>query len=205
VILPFLVGAQTLVASVVVFRLWLGMLPRTVCPDCGQDTLAVGHPMARAVGRWVSRRWCAACQWAGWGRKGPVLWRRKGPVADGSGFRWGEDRLQPDFGFQWKGDERRSGQERRTPKSQHPSGFHFADEETATETDSESPSHPSGFRFRQTEAEQARPADHPSGFSWGDESSTSEPAPKSSFNWGANPPRKPRGGAGGGPGFRWKD
>jgi hypothetical protein len=200
IVLPFLAGALTLVGSVVVFRLWLGMLPRTVCPDCGQDTLVVDHPLARAIGRWVSRRWCAACQWSGWGRKGPVLWRRRGPVADGSGFRWGERRLQADFGFQWKGEERRSGRERRTPG--HPSGFHFADEASAaTETESEAPSHPSGFRFREPESQQPRAADHPSGVSWGDESATSEPAPKSSFSWGANPPRRPRGGQG----FRWKD
>ena len=194
IVLPFLAGGLTLVASIAVFRLWLGMLPRSVCPECGQHTVGIRHPLARTVGRWVSRRWCSACEWTGWGRKGPVLWRRRGPVADGSGFRWGEDRLQPDMGFQWKNLERRATADRRqSPKPLHPSGFHFADSQGETETDASVP--PTGFRFRETGPGEPLEADHPSGFAWGA---------------GARPP-KPRGAVGpdrgpaGGPGFRWKN
>lgn len=210
ILLPFLAGGATLVAAVVVFRLWLGMMPRSICPQCGQPTLAVGHALSGAVKRWLTRRWCAACQWVGWGRTGPVLWRRRGPVADGSGFRWGEDRLQPDFGFQWK--NRRSGQDRRHTRADHPSGFRFAGA-GQTETGSDAPADPSGFRFRAaaSDAETAR-RDHPSGFSWAAGASEQAPRPRPAedkadddadepptppgFTWGGQRPRQ---------GFRWKN
>ena len=209
IVLPFLAGGLTMVGGIVVFRLWLGMLPRSICPQCGQHTVAVGHPISRTVGRWVSRRWCSAYEWTGWGRKGPVRWRRRGPVADGSGFRWGEDRLQPDMGFQWQHRERSTSADRpASPKPLHPSGFHFADEGAETSTDAEAPMHPSGFCFRETAPAEPAEADHPSGFSWG---AGDAPNLRPGFNWGSAAPRKPRleggseGGSGGGQGFRWRN
>ena len=96
-----------------------------------------------------------------------MLWRKKGPVADGSGFRWGQDRLQPNFGFRWKA---------RPPAElpaqvHHPSGFCFAEDPVDTLTPaetSESSAHPSGFRFRGAPSPPQAPAgDRPVGFSWG--------------------------------------
>jgi hypothetical protein len=48
-----------------------------------------------------------------------MLSRERGPVADGSGFRWGEDRLGADRGFVW-GEE-----ERARRAANHPSGFRW--------------------------------------------------------------------------------
>ena len=167
IVLPLIAGGATLVASGLVFRLWLGMLPRSVCPECGELTILVSHALSSGVGRWLSRRWCAACDWAGWGRRGPVLWRKKGPVADGSGFRWGQDRLQLNFGFRWKA--RPSAE--RPARVHHPSGFRFTEDPVYTLTTAETPessAHPSGFRFRGAPSPPQAPAgDHPTGFSWG--------------------------------------
>ena len=102
-----------------------------------------------------------------------MLWPRKSPVADGSGFRWGEDRLQPNFGFQWR--ERRSA--KRLVRTHHPSGFRFAGSPAETLTVAEATAHPSGFCFRETSPEAMPAGDRPSGFSWG----RTEPPPKPGF------------------------
>ena len=166
ILLPLLAGGATLVASGLVFRLWLRMLPRSVCPECGEPTILVSHALSNVVGRWLNRRWCAACDWAGWGRKGPVLWRRKGPVADGSGFRWGQDRLQPNSGFRWRERPFRA----LPARVHHPSGFSFAEAPADTMTTAQAahaPAHPSGFRFREAPSPAMPAGDHPKGFSWG--------------------------------------
>ena len=180
IVLPLVAGGATLLASGLVFRLWLGMLPRTVCPECGEPTLLVSHALSSGVGRWLSRRWCAACNWAGWGRRGPVLWRRKGPVADGSGFRWGQDRLQPNFGFRWRARPSPA----RPARVHHSSGFHFAEDpaDTLTATAAaETAAHPSGFRFRETPSPAMPADDRPKGFSWG----VNKTKQGTSFRWKA--------------------
>ncbi len=95
-------GILTLAAAVAAGALWLSMPPRSICPECGRPTepVAMGA-LGRPLERLVRRRWCTACLWTGYGRNGPVLWARKGPVAHDSGFRWGEDLLPPDMGFRW--------------------------------------------------------------------------------------------------------
>ena len=159
--LSFVAGGATLVVSLLCFRLWLGALPRSVCPSCGQATVSVTHALSAVTDAWIRRRWCAGCNWAGWGRHGPVLWRRNGPVAYVSGFRWGEDHLPADFGFRWA---ERAAAERVTPA--HPSGFQWADRPGATPTGTENTAHRSGFRFQGSHCEVATTEDHPSGFRW---------------------------------------
>jgi len=117
--LPFLLGGATLVLAILVYGAWLGSLPRSVCPQCGEATVPISSPLTSALDRWVRRRWCSACAWTGWGRNGPMLSRERGPVADGSGFRWGEERLGADLGFVW-GEE-----ERARRAANHPSGFRW--------------------------------------------------------------------------------
>jgi hypothetical protein len=117
--LPFLLGGATLVLAILVYGAWLGSLPKSVCPQCGEATVPISSRLTSALDRWVRRRWCSACAWTGWGRNGPMLSRERGPVADGSGFRWGEDRLPVDLGFVWRADERA----RRA--ANHPSGFRW--------------------------------------------------------------------------------
>ena len=119
-IVAVLAGGATVVLAVVVYGAWLQALPRSVCPRCGEATLPVSSPATSLVRRWVLRRWCGACSWSGWGRNGPVHWRERGPVADGSGFRWGEDRVGADLGFRWGEPDRQEA----LPGS-HPSGFRW--------------------------------------------------------------------------------
>ena len=205
----FLAGGATLVAAFVLYRLWLGALPRTVCPDCGQPTAGVSHPIADHVERWMRRRWCAACGWTGWGRNGPVHWAKKGPVSHTSGFRWGQNRLERDFGFHWGGAPT-TAERRRAPRPAHPSGFHWAGGELETTTASaQAPAHPSGFRFRdQPESEGAALRAHPSGFRWGqdalDAARAEAPAgrPDRPFRWADGEPT--RGAPGRTSAFRWK-
>lgn len=53
----------------------LGFLPRRLsCPRCRARTDAVQSPLAAQV-RWVQRRWCSDCGWAGWSR-GPSQGRQ---------------------------------------------------------------------------------------------------------------------------------
>jgi hypothetical protein len=119
VILPVLAGGATLLATILLYDAWLHALPRSVCPRCGQATLAVSSPATGLLDRWVRQRWCGGCQWSGWGRNGPVHWTERGPVADGSGFRWGDERLGADLGFHWA-TERIA-----VSAANHPSGFRW--------------------------------------------------------------------------------
>ena len=107
-----------------------------------------------------------------------MLWRKKGPVADGSGFRWGQDRLQPNFGFQWKARPSAA----QPTREQHPSGFQFAETAADTQTTveaSKTSAHPSGFRFRGPPQPRVPTGDHPTGFSWG----VSKTKQGSDFRW----------------------
>lgn len=115
-----LAGAATLMVAILAYVAWLRALPRSVCPRCREPTLPIGGPI-RSLDRWFRRRWCGGCTWSGWGRNGPVHWPERGPVADGSGFRWGEERLEPDLGFRWAAAARPEAGAR------HPSGFRWAE------------------------------------------------------------------------------
>lgn len=137
IVLPFLTGGAALVASVVLRSLWLGALPRTVCPSCREATSSVRFG-PRGLDRWLRRRWCAACGWSGWGRNGPVHDRTR-PRAHDSGFHWGADRMEPDLGFRWGG----------------------------TTTTSSAADHPSGFRFRSDDEQAPPGPPEPPGFRWG--------------------------------------
>ena len=76
------------------------------------------------AGRYVSRRWCSACAWEGVGRSGPELQPGR-PISHESGFRFGEDVLGPNLGFEWGGQpEEPLPRPRGLPN--HPSGFRFA-------------------------------------------------------------------------------
>ncbi|MSR35627.1 MAG: hypothetical protein EXR95_03135 [Gemmatimonadetes bacterium] len=178
----FLAGGATLVAAVVVHALWLAALPRSVYPQCGQATAGVSHLLSARTDRWMRRRWCTGCGWKGWGRNGPVHWRRRGPVSDGSGFRWGQDRLQPDFGFRWAGrSEAPSAASGPPVDPAHPSGFRWADdpEDTATAC-AQSTDHPSGFRWAGAPVESAEPA----GFQWRGPRPGRPPVPAAApFRW----------------------
>lgn len=170
IVLPFLTGGSALVAAVLLRRLWLATLPRSVCPECGEPTASLTHPLSSRTDRWIRRRWCADCGWTGWGRNGPVLWPKDGPIAHDSGFRWGEERLQPDFGFRWAAAPAAPGPRvAPTPRDAHPSGFRWAGTLPETLTAAADADHPSGFRFRPADEEEADTAggDHPSGFRWG--------------------------------------
>lgn len=148
--LAFLAGSSTLLAAFLAYRLWLAALPRSVCPECGDATLGVSHALSARTDRWVRRRWCPGCGWAGWGRNGPVHWRDMDPISHESGFRWGPERIRPDFGFEWN---RLQSSDAGPPTPAHPSGFRWgvdpsgvADGDMTTSTST--PAHPSGFRFR---------------------------------------------------------
>jgi hypothetical protein len=158
----FVAGGATLVVALVLFQLWVKTPPRSVCPCCGEPTAAVTHPLLALAARWVRLRWCVACGWRGWGRNGPVLSRSRGPVSDGSGFRWGPERLAMDFGFRWAERPMATGGiENGTSASvpAHPSGFRWASATDATDT-------LSAFRFRAPTEDDGAPAAHPSGFRW---------------------------------------
>jgi hypothetical protein len=185
----FLAGGATVLAVFVLHRLWLGALPRTVCPDCGEATVGVSHPLSARLDRWVRRRWCSACGWAGWGRNGPVLWPKHGPVSHDSGFRWGADRLSRNHGFRWAGPV--PAPKPAAPRQPaHPSGFHWGGEEVGTVTDTvceQAPALPSGFRFRALEPQPPAPSPakaHRSGFRWSDGEPTSRaPGASANFRW----------------------
>ena len=86
-------------------------------------------------------------------------------MADGSGFRWGQDRLQPNFGFRWRERPFRA----LPARVHHPSGFSFAEAPADTMTTAQAahaPAHPSGFRFREAPSPAMPAGDHPKGFSW---------------------------------------
>jgi hypothetical protein len=181
----FLAGGATLVALVVVRGLWLAALPRSVCPQCGQATAGVSHPLSARTDRWMRRRWCAACGWKGWGRNGPVYWRSRGPVSHTSGFRWGQERLEPDFGFRWAGPP--EGPPAPPLDPAHPSGFRWADdaEDTATAC-AQTAGHPSGFRWAGEPAGTAAAAagPEPAGFQWrGPRPTRSSGQPAIPFRW----------------------
>ena len=162
--LTFLAGGTTLVVALVLQHLWQALPPRSVCPCCRAQTEAVSHALSAHTDRWVRRRWCSACGWEGWGRNGPVLWRRRGPVSHGSGFRWGPDRLEMDFGFRW---------------AAHPAP------EAEPFTLVAAPAHPSGFRWAGRVEEPLLTAAHPSGFLWADDSRPDRRTPQAagSFQW----------------------
>ena len=222
-------GGATLVVALALFQLWLKTPPRSVCPRCGDPTTAVTHALLATVERWVRLRWCSACGWRGWGRNGPVLSRRLGPVSDGSGFRWGPERLPMDFGFRWAEQPAASaaiGDPPAESPSQpaHPSGFRWACASDASETACvEATSELAVFRFRAPTGEVAAAA-HPSGFRWGATSGPSaldepgEPprwshrsgptfrwagSPGAEFRWSEQRAAAPT--PGGPPRFRWKD
>ena len=131
-------GLITLVLSLGAAAFWLALLPRSVCPSCGGATQAVTlGRLGRPLERLVRRRWCPSCRWTGFGRNGPVLWERKGPVAHDSGFRWGATDLPPDMGFRWG-----SAEEEEEGRDPAPSGAR-----TLPATPPPPPSHPSGFRW----------------------------------------------------------
>ena len=50
----FLAGGATLLAAFILYRLWLGALPRTVCPECGDATL--GAALRGAIREQASKR-----------------------------------------------------------------------------------------------------------------------------------------------------
>lgn len=146
----------------------LGRAPtRKQCPACGGPTSTI-RPHA-----WVEKRvpgarlrWCPACAWQGWGRHGPEL-KPGHPVSHDSGFNWGDDRMEEDFGFRFNAP-------------------------SAEAAPVEPPHHASGFRFSAPPI-QDRPAAHPSGFSWseGEEPDTTDaPAPPAGFQW-ADPQSAP--------------
>lgn len=113
------------------------------CPSCGEDTRTVQPPSwlrRRLAGR-IDLRWCPACGWEGPGRAGPE-WVPGHPIAHGSGFFWGEQRMPVDFGFR------------------------FATAHEAT-PGPERPHHPSGFRFAAPAGRPDGARAHPSGFHWG--------------------------------------
>jgi hypothetical protein len=174
-----LAGGATLVVAVGLYQRWLSTLPRSVCPCCGEQTTAVSHPLWAHAERWVRRRWCTACGWKGWGRNGPMLWPGKEPVSHRSGFRWGPERLESDFGFRWAD---RPDADAPPASPAHPSGFRWASLPGAPTTDAGPVAHPAGFRFRQGADAASEDAAHPSGFRW----AGSRPGPTSataSFRW----------------------
>jgi len=180
----FVAGGATLVVAVVLFQLWLKTPPRSVCPCCGEPTATVTHPLLALAARWVRLRWCAACGWQGWGRNGPVLSRRRGPVSDGSGFRWGPERLATDFGFRWAGHAETAG----PAAPAHPSGFRWASALDTPETGcAETAPRRSAFRFRAPADELVATAAHPSGFRWAGSAGASDPSaqPVPAFRWKA--------------------
>lgn len=135
-LLPLLAGLVTLAVSVGAAAFWLALPPRAVCPSCRGATEGVAlGPLGRPVKRLVRRRWCPSCRWAGFGRNGPVLWARKGPVAHGSGFRWNSTDLPPDMGFTWRSRE------------DAPTGASPRREGAAPPAAAAPPPHPSGFRW----------------------------------------------------------
>lgn len=170
IVLPFLAGGAALLAAVMLRSLWLAALPRTICPACREATSSVRYGPA-ALAPWIRRRWCTACGWSGWGRNGPVH-RPDRPLAHDSGFHWGDDRMEPDFGFRWA--EREPGGDESRP---HPSGFRWATEDGATATAGAGADHPSGFRFRAGQEEEAQP--ETPGFRWG----TTLVDPMNDFRW----------------------
>jgi hypothetical protein len=113
---------------------------RSHCPEClGRTRILLLPPILRR-NEFVHLRWCPRCDWEGLGRNGPD-WVRGRRLAHDSGFHWGDERFQADFGFKF----------RHTPLSEeppphHPSGFRFVEN---AEPEPPAPHHPSGFRFSQ--------------------------------------------------------
>lgn len=173
-------GVLALVVAVVPAALWRRLPPRAVCPSCGEATegVVLAAPL-RFLQHLLRRRWCPACRWTGFGRNGPVLSARRGPVAHDSGFQWNALDLPPDMGFQWGSAENDvpgpapihppgflwgGGPDDRSPR---PGGFRWGGERGGGSTGESAP-HAFGSR-RSGEAEKhedsAAPP-HPSGFRW---------------------------------------
>jgi hypothetical protein len=175
----FVAGAATLVVVVALYRRWLAALPRTVCPSCGEATTGVSHPLWAHLEKWVRRRWCAACGWEGWGRNGPMLSPGR-LISHQSGFRWGPERLEADFGFRFRASLDAVVDPAATRA--HPSGFRWAGTSEMV-TDATGPAaHPAGFRFRSTAEDPGLGTAHPSGFRWAGARDRVPGAPPS-FRW----------------------
>lgn len=160
------VGCFTLVLAVGGGVLWRRLLPRAVCPSCGEATQGVvlARPL-RVLQRLVRRRWCPACRWTGLGRNGPVLWARNGRVAHDSGFRWNARDLASNMGFCWASEADagpaegaagpapgfRWGGEEPEDAPPHTSGFRWGDEPGGADTDA-ARSHPPEFRWARAHA-----------------------------------------------------
>lgn len=124
-LLPLVAGLATLGAAAGLSAFWTRRLPRSVCPSCGGGTEGVTlGSFARPLERLVRRRWCPACGWSGFGRRGPVLWARKGPVAHDSGFRWSGRPGAPAAGFRWA----EPGEEAASERPAQLSGFRWGEE-----------------------------------------------------------------------------
>lgn len=175
---PLLVGilaaffAVTLAAG-------LGRAPTWArCPSCRASTKSVELPSwLRGAAPGLRVRWCPTCGWEGVGREGAEV-APGHPVAHGSGFRWGEDRLPEDFGFRFAGAE--------TPVSPVPE-----------ESPPPPPAHPSGFRFA-SDPEPTSDSDR-EGFAWrtGNDASRPDVEVRPGFQWRERPPE-------GAPVFRWR-
>lgn len=131
---------------------------RAYCPECAGATKIVLLPPILRRNEFVHLRWCPSCQWQGLGRNGPE-WVQGRQLAHDSGFHWGDERFETDFGFKF----RRMQQSTELPPH-HPSGFRFTDE---PEVAPAAPQHPSGFRFSPTSPE--REAVGPPIFRWAEE------------------------------------
>ena len=78
------------------------------CPQCGTATLAVrgsGWAWRSLLGAWL--RWCPACSWEGWGRRGPE-WTPGHPISHDSGFFWGAARSFQGPAFRFRESPSRS-------------------------------------------------------------------------------------------------
>jgi len=166
------------------------------CPTCRHRTQSVRAPLwLRPMSARLALRWCPDCAWQGVGRKGPEYVPGR-PAAHDSGFHWSRADAGEDKGFVWRRD---TPPPSAAPRTQHPSGFRFAEGHDQAPTEASPPplmppAHPSGFAWAgpdgTTGTPERRKAGHASGFLWGDR--------KTDRAGGSAPPEAPRG-------FAWKE
>lgn len=149
-----LFGAATMTLAVAAFN---RSPTRAHCPECGGATKILLLPPVLRRNEFVHLRWCPRCEWEGLGRNGPD-WIPGRRLAHDSGFHWGDERFEADFGFKFRPLE---------PSVElpphHPSGFRFVEN---PEAEIPAAHHPSGFRFAQ---KPEKPAVGPPVFRWADE------------------------------------
>lgn len=163
---PILAGILVAFLAITLAAAWRRAPTRASCPECGARTESVRAPLwIRKAAPDLSLRWCPSCSWEGMGRVGPE-WIPGHPVAHGSGFYWGDERLPVDFGFRFAPPPPALPTEVPTEPPAHPSGFRFAD----------APAIPTVRRFRWAEPL------GPSSFRW---RTRRRPAAATSFRWKA--------------------